>query len=354
MSSLHKNFMLRCLYLAQKGRHSVSPNPMVGAVVVKNGRIIGEGYHRKSGEPHAEVIAIESVKNPNLLPGSTIYVSLEPCAHYGKTPPCTNLIIEKKISRVVIAATDPNEKVCGMGIAQLRNAGIEVITGILEKEAIELNRRFFINQRDKRPYVILKWAETSDGFIDRLRKDSSTPPLKITSTFLQKVVHKWRSEEDAILVGRKTAELDNPSLTVRHWPGTSPTRIIIDPGLELSNNLNVFDKSVRTIIFNSVKEESLDNLHYVKISFDKNIIRTMLNTLFKFGIMSILVEGGSSTINHFLKSELWDEIRILKSPMRIGLGIKAPEVSISNFKMKRIGDEIIYTLNKKPSLIQTP
>jgi diaminohydroxyphosphoribosylaminopyrimidine deaminase/5-amino-6-(5-phosphoribosylamino)uracil reductase len=296
----NEKFMRRCIQLAKLGAGSVSTNPMVGAVVVYNGNIIGEGFHKRFGQAHAEVNAINSVKNPGLLSKSEIYVSLEPCAHFGKTPPCADLIIEKGIRKVYVGCLDPFSKVDGKGIQKLRNAGIEVVTGVLEKECQELNRRFFTFVNLKRPYIILKWAQSLDGYLDK-----DFQPVKISNPLTNILSHKWRSEEDAILVGTTTAERDNPHLDNRLWSGKNPVRIILDKENALDKKLNIFDNSQPTII---VKE------------FDVNEI---LNKLYHNNIQSVIVEGGAKTHNLFLESGLWDEIRIFLSPKMLYNGTKA-------------------------------
>ena len=317
--TVHEQYMRRCIELAQLGAGEVSTNPMVGAVVVCNGKIIGEGYHKKFGGPHAEVNAINSVKNPELLSKSEIYVSLEPCAHFGKTPPCADLIISKHIPKVYVGTLDPFSKVDGKGIQKLKAAGIEVVTGILEKECQELNKRFFTSVNLKRPYVILKWAQSADGFIDKDFKST-----KISNSLTNILNHKWRSEEDAILVGRKTASVDNPSLTNRLWTGKNPVRVVLDKSLKLSKNLNLFDDSVTTIVFTEHDvTESCSKTVYRKIDFSNNLAQNILTALNDMKIQSLIVEGGALTHQLFLESNLWDEIRIFQSDDILENGTKA-------------------------------
>ena len=311
----NEKFMRRCIQLAKLGAGSVSTNPMVGAVVVYNGNIIGEGFHKRFGQAHAEVNAINSVKNPGLLSKSEIYVSLEPCAHFGKTPPCADLIIEKGIRKVYVGCLDPFSKVDGKGIQKLRNAGIEVVTGVLEKECQELNRRFFTFVNLKRPYIILKWAQSLDGYLDK-----DFRPVKISNPLTNILSHKWRSEEDAILVGTTTAERDNPHLDNRLWSGKNPVRIILDKENALDKKLNIFDNSQPTII---VKE------------FDVNEI---LNKLYHNNIQSVIVEGGAKTHNLFLESGLWDEIRIFQSDEMLHCGTKAAKIQGSLVENTNIGN----------------
>lgn len=315
--------MRRALELAESGRGYVSPNPMVGCVIVHGDHIIGEGFHEIYGGPHAEVNAINDVKNPELLSESTAYVSLEPCTHWGKTPPCANLLVEKGLKKVVIGSLDSNPLVGGKGVKTLRNAGIEVVTGVLEKEVRVQNRRFFIQIEKKRPYVILKWAQSKDGFVARSDYSSKW----ISNPRSRQFGHKWRAEEDAILVGKNTAKYDNPSLTVRDWTGKNPLRLVIDPNLELPENLNLFDQIVPTICFNTVKSERTDNLEFVKLEpgFE---LKEVLEDLNYRKIQSLIVEGGSFVLNKFIEEGLWDEARVFTGPTKFGEGISAPMLNL--------------------------
>ena len=312
--------MNRCLELASKGLESVSPNPMVGSVIVYQGKIIGEGYHKEYGKEHAEVNAITSVKDKSLLKDSTLYVNLEPCAHFGKTPPCSNLIIEHKIPKVVIGCVDSFSDVNGKGIIKMEKAGIKVSVGVLEKESRELNKRFFTFHEKKRPYIILKWAESKDGFI--APKDQ-TAPFWMTCSDSKKLVHQYRAEEDAILVGRITAEKDNPSLTVRKVTGKNPTRIVIDKDLKLSKKLNLFNNLAKTIIFNTLKTKEIDSNYYIKIDFN-NLIENILQELYKQNIQSLIIEGGAKTLQSFIDKKLWEEARIFTANRTLVEGVKAP------------------------------
>ena len=314
--------MKRCLELASKGLENVSSNPMVGSVIVYENTIIGEGYHKEYGREHAEVNAIASVKDKSLLKDSTLYVNLEPCAHFGKTPPCSNLIIEHKIPKVVIGCVDTFSDVNGKGIIKMEKAGIEVNVGILEKESQELNKRFFTFHEKKRPYLILKWAESKDGFI--APKDQTTP-LWMTSYESKKLVHQFRAEEDAILVGRVTAEKDNPSLTVRELDGENPVRIVIDKDMKLSIKLNLFNNEAKTIIFNTQKTKIIDSNYYVKIEH-KNLINNVLNELYKQNIQSLIIEGGTKTLQSFIDENLWDEARIFTANKMLVEGVKSPNI----------------------------
>lgn len=314
-------FMRRALELAEWGRGYVSPNPLVGCVIVHEDRIIGEGWHREYGGPHAEVNAVNSVENQALLSESTVYVTLEPCAHWGKTPPCANLLVEKKVKKVVIAATDSNPLVGGRGIEILKNAGIEVETGILEKDARWQNRRFFTQIEKQRPYVILKWAQTQDGFVARENFDSKW----ISNSHSRQLVHKWRAEEDAILVGKNTAAYDNPRLDVRDWVGKNPIRVVLDSKLELSSELNLFDQSIPTLVFNALKSDNKDNLAWIKLP--EITPETVLKELHSRQIQSLIVEGGSQVIHQFIQSGLWDEARIFTAPTQFRRGISAPRLN---------------------------
>ncbi len=317
--------MERCIELARLGAGSVAPNPMVGCVIVNQGKIIGEGFHQKYGHAHAEVNAVNSVKNPELLRESKLYVSLEPCAHHGLTPPCSDLIVEKKIPEVVIGTIDPFSEVAGKGIEKLKKAGIIVETGILEYECRELNKRFFTFHERKRPYIILKWAQTIDGFIDIERlPEGFGQPTWITGDLALRLVHKIRAEENAILVGTKTAEKDNPSLTRRHWPGNNPVRLLIDRNLRLPATLNLFDKSQKTLVFNAVKNEENENLHFIKIDFGKKIAQQILEILYQQQILSVVVEGGKQLLETFIDDNLWDEAHVFIGNKFFFGGIKAP------------------------------
>ncbi|MFC3416516.1 bifunctional diaminohydroxyphosphoribosylaminopyrimidine deaminase/5-amino-6-(5-phosphoribosylamino)uracil reductase RibD [Algoriphagus hitonicola] len=319
-----EQYMQRALELAEWGRGCVSPNPLVGCVIVHQDKIIGEGHHQRYGESHAEVNAIASVENQELLTEATVYVTLEPCAHHGKTPPCANLLVEKKVRRVVIAATDSNPLVGGKGIEILRNAGIEVQTGVLEKAARWQNRRFFTQIEKKRPYIILKWAQTQDGFV--ARNDFSSK--WISNSQSRQLVHKWRAEEDAILVGKNTAFYDNPTLNVRDWVGKNPLRLVIDRQLILPKELKLFDQAVPTICFNQKLNEIKANLEYKKLPF-QSIVPEILADLQDRKIQSLIVEGGPFVLNQFLDAELWDEARVFISQNKFVEGIKAPSLNDS-------------------------
>lgn len=332
--------MNRCIALAQKGCGNVSPNPMVGCVIVHNNEVIGEGYHQKYGGPHAEVNAINAVNNPALLKESTLYVSLEPCAHHGLTPPCSDLIIRKKIPHVVIGTVDSFAKVAGKGIEKLKNAGTEVQVGVLEKECRKLNKRFFTFYEKNRPYIILKWAQTIDGFIDILRnKKQFGEPTWITGHDALVDVHKTRSAEDAIMVGTNTALKDNPSLTVRHYPGNNPVRVVIDKNLRLPKNIHLFDNSVKTLVFNSIKTEPQTTTLYLKIDFETDIIPQVLSELYKQKIQSLIVEGGRQLLQSFIDSGNWDEAHIYTGNKYFKEGIKAPKIAGKSVSNKTFGSD---------------
>jgi diaminohydroxyphosphoribosylaminopyrimidine deaminase/5-amino-6-(5-phosphoribosylamino)uracil reductase len=324
----YKKYMNRCLELARMGAGNVSPNPMVGCVIVHNDTIIGEGFHEKYGEAHAEVNAINGVKNQGLLKESILYVSLEPCAHFGLTPPCSDLIVEKKIPNVVIGTIDSFAKVAGKGIEKMIKAGIDVQVGILENECREINKRFFTFHEKKRPYIFLKWAETTDGFIDYDRtKNQFGEPTWITGEKALVRVHQMRAVEDAILVGTNTALKDNPSLTVRHCEGKNPVRIVIDNHLRLPGHLKLFDGTIKTIVFNSLKNEESGKNEFVKIDFNKKIIPQLLKNLYQRNIQSLIVEGGKQLLESFIEANLWDEaFRFTGNKLFIS-GIKAPAIS---------------------------
>jgi diaminohydroxyphosphoribosylaminopyrimidine deaminase / 5-amino-6-(5-phosphoribosylamino)uracil reductase len=326
--------MKRALELATLGKGKVSPNPMVGCVIVHNDLIIGEGWHQKYGEAHAEVNAIKTVKDESVLPECSVYVSLEPCAHYGKTPPCADLLVKKKVKKVIICNADTNPLVGGKGIKKLLDAGIQVEWGILEKEGKTLNKRFFTHLEKKRPYIILKWAETADGFIARLNYDSKW----ISNPLSRKLVHKWRTEEDAIMVGPSTAAYDNPQLNVRDWTGKNPTRIVIDRQLRLSQNLNLFDHSQHTICYNLHKNEQSPNLEFVKLP-EENFLHFLMEDLGKKSIQSVIVEGGAILLKELLSEGLWDEARVFKTQVTFKTGFEAPAIRGTLIQSEKLLDD---------------
>ena len=318
----HEYFIHRCINLARKGALDVSPNPMVGCVIVNDGEIIGEGYHKEFGKNHAEVNAINSVKDKSTLRNSILYVNLEPCCHHGKTPPCTDLIIKYNIQKVVIGCKDTFSKVSGKGIKKLKDNSVDVIYGVLEKDCVELNKRFFCYHIKKRPYIILKWAKSKDNFIAPINQEK---PFWMTSEKSKKLVHSWRAEEDAILVGRKTVVADNPCLTVRTGKGKNPIRIIIDKELLLDIKSNVFDDQADTIVFNNIKSATIDKRTYLKADFN-NLNEDILNQLYNRNILSLIVEGGAITINSFIATNLYDEIRVFTADKFLKNGVNSPEL----------------------------
>ena len=342
----HEEYIARCIELAKNGFGTSYPNPMVGSVIVYNGQIIGEGWHRKSGEPHAEVIAIRSVKDPSLLDKATIYVSLEPCSHFGKTPPCCDLIIKNKIPNVVIGTVDYNIKVAGNGIKRLKEAGANVIVGVLEKECYELNQRFFTFHEKKRPYIILKWAQTKDDFIAPLAKNDQKP-VWITNSYSRQLVHKWRTEEHAILVGTQTVIDDNPKLNARDWEGNNPIRVVIDQNNRIPETANIFDNQSKTIVFSKNKAVvSSENTIFEVIDFQDNIAQQIVERLFQHQIQSVIIEGGTQTLQTFIDANLWDEARVFIGNSEFGNGIKAPMLNKTPSKKEKIGtDELVIIKN---------
>jgi diaminohydroxyphosphoribosylaminopyrimidine deaminase / 5-amino-6-(5-phosphoribosylamino)uracil reductase len=339
--------MKRCLDLAGIGLGHTAPNPMVGSVIVHKNRIIGEGFHRVYGGPHAEVNAVQSVADKNLLPGSVLYVNLEPCSHKGKTPPCADMILQTGIPEVVIGTTDPNPMVSGNGIRRLEAAGVKVTTGIATEDCLVLNRRFFTFHNRKRPYVILKWAQTLNGFIDVLRDHAIQQPAWISNEISRMLVHKWRSEEQAILVGTQTALLDNPRLNVREWPGNSPLRIVIDRNLRLPKSLHVFDNSSPTLVFNASREETDGQTQYLPLDFEGNMPAALLQQLYDRGIQSLLVEGGRQLLTSFILGSLWDEARVFTGRKQFEDGVPAPEIQEVVPSEYRIREDLVFFYRKE-------
>lgn len=352
MHQINEKYMCRCFQLAKKGKGATKTNPLVGCVIVHDDIIIGEGYHRKIGEAHAEVNAINSIKERSLLKESTLYVSLEPCSYYGKTPPCAELIIAKGIPQVVIAVTDPNPKVSGKGIKMLRDAGIDVEVGILEKEAKELNKIFFINQIEKRPYVILKWAQTKDGFIDTEREDSKSPSLKLSNNVTQSVVHKLRAQTMSIMVGTNTALKDNPSLTTRKWCGDNPVRVVIDRIGRLASTNNLFSDDTKTIVFTQLETYPIKNKNItpIQLNFEIDINKQVLDKLLELNLSSVLIEGGAYLLTTFIEQELWDEAFVEVANVQIGKGIEAPEILLNKINAKKYIDSLQFHI--KPTIYE--
>lgn len=338
-------YIQRCIDLALKGKGHVAPNPMVGAVIVYNNKIIGEGFHEKYGQAHAEVNAVNSVRDKSVLPESTIYVSLEPCSHFGKTPPCSDLIIRHRFKRVVIGCIDTFSEVSGKGIQKLIDAGIEVTVSILEKECRALNKRFFTFHEKKRPYVILKWAQTPDGFIDKNREQKSIGINWITQSGTKKLVHQWRAEEAAILVGKNTALNDNPSLTVRNATGNNPVRILLDNQLEVPENYNLFSDEAPTLIFNSVLAKKSDNIEWIKTN--SITPKVILEMLYERTIQSVIIEGGKQVLESFIQSGLWDEARILIGIKNFNEGLKAPILNLDPVSKIAYGTDTVLIFENK-------
>lgn len=338
--------MKQCLDIASKGLGNVAPNPLVGCVIIHEGEVIGEGYHEKYGEAHAEVNAIHSVKDKELLKKATLYVNLEPCSHHGKTPPCADLIIKHKIPFVVIGNLDNNPIVAGKGIKKLIDAGIDVKIGVLEYASKKLNKRFFTFHNKKRPFVILKWAQSADDFIDGKRIDNTTKPAQISNSDSKQLLHLWRSQEQAIMVGTNTALLDNPKLTVRGIEGINPLRIVIDKSLRVPTSFNLLDNSTPTIVFTDQEKEFKKNLEFIKIDFSKNIIPQMMDALYLKNIQSIIIEGGGELLNSFIENDLWDSARVFVAKKKLTEGIQAPELKMEAQQKEDInGDQLFYYFN---------
>ncbi|HEY4538739.1 MAG TPA: bifunctional diaminohydroxyphosphoribosylaminopyrimidine deaminase/5-amino-6-(5-phosphoribosylamino)uracil reductase RibD [Faecalibacter sp.] len=340
---IDERYMARCIQIAQNGLGSTYPNPFVGSIIVHNQKIIAEGYTSAYGGPHAEVNAIRQIKDDSILKECTLYVTLEPCSHYGKTPPCCDLVIAKEFKRVVIGTLDPFAEVNGQGYLRLLENGIDVTLGILEEECKELNRRFITFHQEKRPYIILKWAQTQDGYMghDDVQK-------WITNRYSRQLVHEWRTEEQAILVGKKTALVDNPQLNTRFWEGKNPLRISIDKFLAIPRNFHLYDQSIPTVIFNAIEDREDKNLKLVKIDFDSNIIPPILDYLYQNNFQTLIVEGGSDTIQKFIDMNLWDEARVLSSNAFWNEGILAPIVRGKRVSQQKIiNDHVTVIRNQK-------
>lgn len=319
--------MKRVFELAQLGWPQVSPNPLVGCIIQNQGNILSEGYHEKYGEAHAEVNAIRNLPEGINPADCILYVNLEPCSHFGKTPPCADLIISKGFKKVVVANLDPNPLVAGKGIDKLRNAGIEVITGVMEKEGLELNKRFFTFHTKKRPYYILKWAQTADGFISKLPVPVNRDENKIGDENQQKEVHKMRAENMGIMVGKNTVLADNPSLTTRLVQGKNPARILIDRNLEIPKGFNVYNDEANTLVFNSLKSERQNNIQFIKIDFSEEVLLQISSALYHLGIQSVMVEGGAYLLNQFINKGFYDEVKIYTNKkLFFGSGVKAPVI----------------------------
>lgn len=335
--------MKHALELAFKGLGHVAPNPMVGCVIVHNNQIIAEGYHEQYGSAHAEPNAIKQVSD-ELLKESTLYVTLEPCSHYGKTPPCADLIISKGIKKVVVGNLDTNPLVSGKGIQKLKDAGIEVEYGVLDNECRALNKRFFTFHEKKRPYVILKWAQTQDGFISHWPLPQDKEDNWITGKESKDLVHQWRSQEQAILIGYNTLMNDNPLLTTRLASGKNPIRLVLSRTIDLPEDLHIFNQDAKTIIFNPVKDDIKNNVEFVKIDWNKKA-QEVLDYCFKHNISSVIVEGGTNTIYNFMNINAWDEAKVFVNPTKkFEHGISAPEINFNNISPIHIGNDLLYTI----------
>ena len=349
--TVHETYMQRCFGLARPGLGNVSPNPLVGCVIVHDGKIIGEGYHRSFGGQHAEVNAINAVNDKELLKDSVIYVNLEPCSHHGKTPPCSDLIIDMNIPEVVIGQQDPNPLVAGKGIEKLVKSGCKVTTGILENESRHLNRRFNCFHEKKRPYIILKWAQTLDGFMDidrSSKKDAAN--YWISNYQMKRLVHKWRTEEDAILIGTATAINDNPKLNSREWPGKDPLRVVVDEHLIIPENSNVLDASVPTMVFTTKEKDSKTNLEYINIDFTNDVLLQTMGALFYRNIQSVIVEGGKIMLESFLQQGFWDEARVIIGNKMFYKGLKGPDLPDTKCVTEQIdADKLLLFYNSQIS-----
>ena len=325
-------FIKRCLELAVKAEGMTYPNPMVGAVIVYDGKIIGEGYHLRAGGPHAEVIAINSVRDKSLLKSSTLYVSLEPCSHFGKTPPCADLIISHSIPRVVVGTSDSNNQVSGRGLSRLRSAGCNVIYGVLEEECRRVNRRFFTFHEKKRPYITLKWAQSADGYLDILRsEDHRIEPTWITGKPERSLVHLWRAEEESILVGGGTVRADNPRLNVRDWTGNNPLRLILSSSGNIDNGASLLSDGGKTIVFTNEKEKVFPGALTIVLDYKIPSCSQIVQYLYDSGIQSLLIEGGAKVLDHFISNRLWDEARIFTGEKYFESGISAPVINTKLF-----------------------
>ncbi|KAA3624173.1 MAG: bifunctional diaminohydroxyphosphoribosylaminopyrimidine deaminase/5-amino-6-(5-phosphoribosylamino)uracil reductase RibD [Flavobacterium sp.] len=333
--------MSRCIDLAKKGLGTTYPNPLVGCVIVHNDIIIGEGWHYKAGGPHAEVNALANVADPALLPDATLYVNLEPCSHFGKTPPCADLIISRGVKTVVIGSKDPNPKVSGQGIKKLREAGCEVISGVLAEECDTLNKRFFTYHKFKRPYIFLKWAQSDDGYLAPANRSKEKKPVWITNTYSRQLVHRMRAREMAILVGTTTVLEDDPKLTVRDWEGKSPLRIVLDRSLRIPKEAAVLNAEVPTLVITEATKDSQENIDFVKINFDHYLTEQLCELLYNRGIQSLIVEGGSKTLQTFIDENLWDEALVFQGAEKFHDGVLAPKFTAELISEEKIKDDLL-------------
>jgi diaminohydroxyphosphoribosylaminopyrimidine deaminase / 5-amino-6-(5-phosphoribosylamino)uracil reductase len=341
-----KIYMARVLELAQKGLGKVAPNPLVGCVIVHNNRIIGEGYHREFGKAHAEVNAIDSVHQKELLEESTLYVNLEPCSHYGKTPPCAELLIKYRLKRVVVGIEDPFPLVAGKGLTMLREAGIEVDVNVMAAECRFINRRFLTFIQQKRPFIILKWAQSADGYLDKERKPGEEGINWITGGAAKRLNHQWRASEQSILIGKKTALTDNPSLTAREVNGKNPTRILIDLHQTVPFDKVIFDSQAPTLLICDDRKEIKnlpDSVQLIRINSNENIIAQLLNELFLRNIQSVIIEGGAYTLNSFIESDFWDEARVFTGNIKFISGVNAPLIEVLPAITEKIGEDQLQT-----------
>jgi diaminohydroxyphosphoribosylaminopyrimidine deaminase / 5-amino-6-(5-phosphoribosylamino)uracil reductase len=340
--SINEKYMFRCLELAEKGLGWVAPNPLVGCVIVKDERIIAEGYHEKYGEPHAEVNAVTTLPPDFDFRDCTLYVNLEPCSHFGKTPPCADLIVSRKFKKVVIGNLDTNPLVSGKGIEKLRNAGIEVEHGILDADCRELNKRFFTFHEKKRPFIILKWAQTADHFLSRWPLPETKSDNWITGEESKKLVHQWRAEEQAIMVGTNTVINDDPELTVRLVEGKNPIRIVLDRNLKLSHSFKIFNEAAETLVFTAKEREPSKHIKYLTIDFSRSVVPQIVNKLHELHISSLLVEGGAQLLQSFIDADLWDEARVFSNPdKKFVQGIKSPVLKL-NPDITVVGTDLLY------------
>jgi len=345
-----EKYMQRCLNLASNAKGNTYGNPLVGSVIVYKNKIIGEGYHTQAGKNHAEINAIKNVKNKNLLKKSTLYVNLEPCSHFGKTPPCSKKIAQLGIPKVVIGTIDSSDKVSGKGIKIMEQAGIEVKVGVLKQKSREINKRFFTYNEKKRPYLILKWAETIDGYIDVIRKENiKNRPTWISGKIERALVHKWRTTEQAIMIGANTAKMDNPYLTARNWSGKNPVRIVIDKNLQLVKNLNIFKRQAKTFVFNYKSDiDYSENIRLIKLSSKKDILKQIFSYLYELDIQSVIIEGGQFLLQSLIDKDLWDECRVFIGYTFFYNGVKAPILKNHQFiKAKKFKKSRLNILKNK-------
>lgn len=352
--SIHETYMLRALQLARGAAGKTSPNPLVGAVIVHEGKIIGEGFHKKAGDPHAEPTAVNRVQNRSLLKNSTLYITLEPCNHRGKTPACTDLILKHKIPKVIIGMQDPHSIVAGKGIARLRNHGVEVITGILEQQCKKLNSVFVTNHIKHRPYITLKWAQSGDGFIDVSRiAGSDQKPKKISGKSTALLTHKMRAQHDAIMVGRTTAHMDNPGLHAELWDNNHPVRVTLDRRGTLTQQLKMFQSPGKCLVFTEVKKNHTKTVEYIQVPWDQDLLSHVLHELLRRDLCSLFVEGGSTLLQTFIDQNLWDEAFVYSNNTRLHAGVRAPVIDFPTYQTKSLnGDNIQYIIHPQNAVFK--